>query len=101
MDRITQHKLFFLIISLLISLPFAVQLPNIKTVDNVDYFTLENDPDIKFYDQVKEIFGNDEFFIIAFKKDSIFTHDNLMLLKEITDELDQVEEIREIGRAHV
>ncbi|MBU2454044.1 MAG: MMPL family transporter, partial [Proteobacteria bacterium] len=96
MDRITQHKLFFLIISLLISLPFAVQLPNIKTVDNVDYFTLENDPDIKFYDQVKEIFGNDEFFIIAFKKDSIFTHDNLMLLKEITDELDQVEEIREV-----
>jgi hypothetical protein len=96
MNRITQHKVLFLLLSILISLPFLVQLPKVKTVDNVDYFTLEHDPDIKFYDEIKEIFGNDEFFIIAFKKEDIFTHDTLTLLKKITDELEQIEEIREV-----
>lgn len=96
MDKITRHKLLFLIISLLISLPFLVHLPQIKTVDNVDYFTLENDPDIQFNDEMKKIFGNDEFFVIAFKKENIFTNDNLTLLKEITDKLERIEEIREI-----
>ncbi len=96
MEKITLHKLFFLIISLMISLPFIAHLPKVQTVDNVDYFTLENDPDIKFYDEIKKIFGNDEFFIIAFKKDNIFTYENLTLLKEITDDLEQVEEILEV-----
>ncbi|CCK80461.1 efflux RND transporter permease subunit [Desulfobacula toluolica] len=96
MDKITQHKVFFLILSLLISIPFVVYLPKIKTVDNVDYFTLENDPDIEFYDDIKEIFGNDEFFIIAFKKENIFTYDTLTILKDITDDLEQIEELREV-----
>ncbi len=96
MDKITQHKFFFLILSLLISLPFLISLPRVKTVDNVDYFTLENDPDIHFYDGIKKIFGNDEFFIIALKKDNIFTYKNLTLLKDITDDLEQLDDIREI-----
>ncbi len=96
MDKITQHKVFFLILSLLIALPFFIQLPKVKTVDNVDYFTLENDPDIHFYDEIKKIFGNDEFFIIAFKKDNIFTYKNLTLLKEITNDLENLNDIREV-----
>ncbi|NOX32543.1 MAG: RND transporter, partial [Deltaproteobacteria bacterium] len=96
MDRITQHKVFFFIISILISLPFIILLPKVKTVDNVDYFTLEHDPDIKFYDEIKKTFGNDEFFIIAFKKDNIFTYDNLTLLKEITADLEQLDDVREV-----
>lgn len=86
LTRITHHKFLFFFLSILFSLPFLFNLPNVKTVDNVDYFTLENDPDIEFYDEFKEVFGNDEFFIIAFKTDDIFTQVNLTLLKEITDD---------------
>lgn len=96
MDRITQHKVFFFMLALLVSLPFIIHLPEIKTVDNVDYFTLENDPDIEFYDDIKEIFGSDEFFIIAFKKENIFTYDTLTLLNEITADLEKIEELREV-----
>jgi len=95
-DRITHHSIFFLVVSLLIALPFIIQAPKVKTVDNVDYFTLENDPDVKFYDAFKAVFGNDEFFIIAFKKDDIFTVENLTLLKDMTRDLEAIEEIREI-----
>lgn len=96
MDFITRHKWFSLILSLLVSLPFIVQLPRVKTVDNVDYFTLENDPDVQFYEDFKDVFGNDEFFVIAFQKDDIFTHENLTLLRSITEDLEQIEGIREI-----
>jgi hypothetical protein len=62
----------------------------------VDYFGNKNDPEIIFYEKLKTIFGNDEFFIIAFKKDNLFTAEHLGLLKRLTDELAGVEGIREI-----
>jgi hypothetical protein len=68
----------------------------VKTVDNVDYFTLEGDPDTDFYESFKQIFGNDEFFVIAFKKNNLFSYDNLTLLKNLTEELESIQGIREV-----
>ena len=55
-----------------------------------------SDPDVAFYEELKTIFGNDEFFIIAFKKDNLFTKENLESLKQLTDELSGIEGIRDI-----
>lgn len=93
---VTEHPRFFLIISLIIAFIFISFVPFVKTVDNVDYLTLEDDPDVKFYDEFKEIFGNDEFFVIAFEKDDIFTKENLTLLKKITENLENLEEVEEV-----
>ena len=95
-DIVTQRNVLFLIISIIFALPFISFAPFVKTVDNVDYFTLKNDPDVEFYDKFKEVFGNDEFFIIAFEKDDIFTTENLTLLQKITDELEDIDDIREV-----
>jgi uncharacterized membrane protein YdfJ with MMPL/SSD domain len=38
---IIKHPWLSLMLSLIISLPFLLFLPHIKTVENVDYFTLE------------------------------------------------------------
>src|SRR6056297_3245968 len=84
--QIVSHRFIVLCLSILAAIPFLIQLPDVKTVDNVDYFTIENDPDVLFYDRMKEIFGNDEFFIIAFQKDNLFTRKNLQLLKTLTDD---------------
>lgn len=94
--QVVSHKFIVLCLSILVSLPFLIKLPEVKTVDNVDYFGNKNDPDIVFYKELKTIFGNDEFFIIAFKKDNLFTAKNLGLLKRLTDELAGFEGIREI-----
>ena len=95
-DIVTQRNVLFLIISISFALPFISFAPFVKMVDNVDYFTLQNDPDVEFYDKFKEIFGNDEFFIIAFEKHDIFTSENLALLQKITDELEDIDDIREV-----
>ena len=62
----------------------------------MDYFAIKNDKDVIFYEKMKTIFGNDEFFIIAFKKENLFTSENLALLKKLTEELACIEGIQEI-----
>ncbi|MDY7037073.1 MAG: MMPL family transporter, partial [Thermodesulfobacteriota bacterium] len=93
---VTQHPKFFFVASLFIACFFIAFIPFARTVNNVDYFTLENDPDIQYYDNFKEIFGNDEFFVIAFEKDDIFTEDTLTLIEDITQNLEEIEEIDKV-----
>ena len=93
---LTRHRWVFLIFSSLIAVALIAFNPFVKIIDNVDYFTVEDSQDAKFYDDLKEIFGSDEFFVIAFEADDLFSADNLNMLKEITDELEMVEEIRDV-----
>ena len=74
---VCRHPKTFFAISLVIALSFMVFNLYVKTVDNVDYFTIENDPDIAFYDGFKELFGNDEFFVIAVKSEDLFSKQKL------------------------
>lgn len=95
-DSVTNRPVLFLVASLIFALPFIAFAPFVKTVDNVDYFTLEGNPDVAFYDQFKEIFGNDEFFVIAFEDEDIFTPENLGLIRDVTEELEDLEGIRDV-----
>lgn len=96
LNFIIDHHRFSFVISLLISLPFLINVPNIKTVSSVDEFKLNNHPNYIFYEDFKKIFGNDEFFVIVFKDNLIFSKKNLTLLKEITEKLEAIEEVREV-----
>jgi len=93
---VTEHPRIFLIIFLIIACIFSSFAPFTKTVNNVDYFTLEDNPDVEFYDRFKEIFGNDEFFVIAFENPDIFTPKNLTLIQNITEELEELEEAKDV-----
>ncbi len=95
-DLTTSQPVVVFFVSLLFSLLFVLHLPEIKTVDNVDYFTIKGDPDKAFYESFKKIFGNDEFFIIAFQEKDIFTHRNLSILKDITEKLEELPEVRKV-----
>jgi predicted RND superfamily exporter protein len=95
-EIVIKHNVIVLSGAILFALPFFIWAPFVKTVDNVDYFTVENNDETKFYDQLKKTFGNDEFFIIAFQKENQFTHDNLNLLQHLTMDLEGIEEVREV-----
>lgn len=95
-EAVCNHPRIFLLCSIIFALCFMAFLPYTKTVDNVDYFTPKDDPDVRFYDGFKGVFGNDEFFIIAFEEDDIFTTKNLNLIKNITDQLETLEEVRKV-----
>ena len=95
-NLITKHPWLALLLSFVMAAPFMFFLPQVKTVDNVDYMTVENDPDIEYFDDFKEIFVNHEFFVIAFKDDNIFKTKNLELIQAITSRLEELEEVKEV-----
>ena len=93
---ITRHHSIFLIASLLFAGVFMAFNPFVEIAENVDYFTVEDNQDVKFYNDFKEIFGSDAFFVIAFETQDLFTAKNLRLLQKITDDLEMLEEIRDV-----
>ena len=92
----TTHPVLSLILSLLLALPFMAQLPRVQTVDNVDYFTVEDDPDAAFYTTIKDTFGDDEFFVIAFTSPELFSQPMLRMIADITQELEALPDVREV-----
>ena len=93
---LTRHSKLFLLLSIIVVITFGSFAPFVQTVNNVDYFRLQDHPDHKFYKQFQDVFGNEEFFIIAFEKKDIFTSYNLQLLKKITTELEGLELARDV-----
>ena len=93
---VTAHPRSFLLLSLGVLLAFGAFAPFVQTANNVDYFTLEEHPAHEFYQEFKQVFGNDEFFVIAFEKDDIFKPENLRLIKEVTRELESRDLVREV-----
>jgi predicted RND superfamily exporter protein len=93
---VTRRPLLCLVISLMLALPFLLQLPFVQTVDNVDYFTIEDDPDVAFYKTIKDTFGDDEFFVIAFSSPELFTPPLLRMIATITKELEAIPEVGEV-----
>jgi len=79
-----------------VALFFLTCIPNIQTIDNVDYFTVDDDPDFAFHKEIKEIFGDDEFFVISFKQPDIFTQPVLRMLKDVAAELEAHPGIRDV-----
>lgn len=95
-DLVTTYPYLFLVASLLFAAFFCSYVPLVRTAHSTDAMELANSPEIEFYNKFKEIFRNEEFFVIAFEKEDIFTKENLTLIKEITDKLKNIEEIRDI-----
>src|SRR5438552_2936457 len=83
-------------VSLLFAAFFCAHTPFVRTAHNVDAMTLINDPVVDFWKSFKEIFQNEEFFIIAFEQADIFTKENLTLIKNITDQLKNLEGVKDI-----
>ena len=93
---VTRRPLLSLALSFILAFPFLIQLPNVQTVDNVDYFTIEDDPDVAFYKTIKDTFGDDEFFVIAFSSPQMFTAPLLRMIATITKELEAIPEVGEV-----
>lgn len=93
---VTQHPLASFIVALTVLIPFSIQLPHLKSLDNVDDISREGHPDTAFYELMKETFGDDEFFVIAFSSPELFSTEMLGMIDEITERLEQIPEVREV-----
>jgi len=53
-----------------------------------------DDPDIRFYEQARQTFGNDESLLVVLRRPDLFTPEGLEKLRELTERLGKVEGVR-------
>jgi len=66
-----------------------------QQINNVDYFSVEND-DTRYFAEFKKIFPKSEFFAITFQKKEIFEQLNLEVLRDITNKLLALPEVLDV-----
>ncbi len=90
------HPLLTLSVLLLLGSPFLLALPRLKTANNIDFVTVDNNAEIAFYKKFKKVFDVEEMFVIVFQKKDIFQPRWLNLIRDVTDELSSWESINKV-----
>jgi hypothetical protein len=72
---------------------FYLTLP-IET--SVESLVIENDPDLVYYQEFKEQFGEDEFLVVGFEAPDVFDPDILEYIRKQTQRLQQIPEIEDV-----
>lgn len=95
-NLVTHSPRTVFILVLIFLIPIVSQLNKLRSLDNVDDIQLKDHPDAAFYETIKETFGNDEFFVIAFSHPDLFSKPVLRTIENITMQLENFPEVRKI-----
>ncbi|MBN2233384.1 MAG: MMPL family transporter [Deltaproteobacteria bacterium] len=63
---------------------------------SLESLIIERDPDLHFYEQYKDCFGEDEFLVVGFNAPDLFTPDRLAFVRRLTTEFEAIPEVREV-----
>lgn len=76
----------------------AVGLPRFKLDASADSLTLEHDKDLTYFRQMSKQFGSGDFLIVTYTpKQDLFSDPSLSLLRDLQDELAQIEGISNVN----
>lgn len=94
---IVEHPVPILIGMAVITLGFmGLTLPRLQQDHSMDKFFQRDDPDNVFREEFTRQFGNDEFFVIAFRDDHLFSPPVLHLIQHLTSQLEEMEEVQDV-----
>ncbi|MDD2558519.1 MAG: MMPL family transporter [Desulfuromonadaceae bacterium] len=95
-QAIFRHPRTYLAALALLTLFFGYFYATLQTETSVESLIIEDDPDRRFYERFKEQFGEDEFLVVGFQHEDLFSPETLALIKQQTDRLEQIEEVKEV-----
>lgn len=72
------------------------QIPRLTTVSTVDVFLDWTNPSARYFREFKKEFPKEDYFLIAFEDDQLFSAPSLARLREITRELEALEEVMDV-----
>lgn len=93
---IIYHPKTILLFLLLLTLGFMYSLSHIEEDQSMDKYFRSNDDDYAFREIFKKQFNSDEFFLIAFETQNVFSTEVLTTIDRITAKLEAIEEVREV-----
>ena len=95
-NQIFRHPGLYLSIIILIAIGCALLYSRLPVETSVESLIMEDDPDLLFHNDFKEQFGEDEFLVAAFSDPDIFTPGFLRFIEQLTGQLEDIEEVREV-----
>jgi len=85
-----------LIITALITLFFCYQLFHMEFDTSLSAFVIKDDPDLAYYNKIKEIFETDETVVIGFKARNLFGKNDLEFIDRLSKEIGQIDSVRNV-----
>jgi predicted RND superfamily exporter protein len=93
---ITGHPGWVITTALLLGLFFWSFLPRVTFRPDVDDFLATQDPSFILRENLRSLFPNNEFIVIAFQSDDLFTAENLGVLQQLTEDLEGLELVKDV-----
>ncbi len=84
MEWIIRYPVLSFLISITLSLAFIPQVGNIIIDSTSESLYVPGDPEVQFYQEVREVFGDDTILTILIKSDNIFTYEILKSIERLT-----------------
>lgn len=82
-----RFPLLVLAAALALTAAAARELPRFGFDAGSDSLVLENDPDLKIYDDSRVVFGSDEYLLIAYRRDDFFNREEIDRLAALSGRL--------------
>lgn len=95
-DAVTKHYRLTLFVTLIITIFMASFFIKQDQDNNIGVFFEDNDPIYKRYSDFIEEYGSEEFVLLAFKGENIFTPFIIGLTRELTEKLRNIEGIERV-----
>lgn len=92
-DLTFAHWKWIVLFTLLATLFFAISIKNIRIDNSIETITVDGDPDLELLLEMEEVFGTDEFIVIAFSGEDIFSPKVLQMIERITNRIRNMENI--------
>ena len=93
---IITHRWWFITLICTITIACAYRARNIKTDNSIEIWLKQDDPSLKFYNEFKKNFGNEEFLIIAINNDNIFTRQFIKNVSKASDAIKKIDGVKDV-----
>ncbi len=94
---ILKHPVYAVLCSFLLTVTFALYIPDFKLDASADSLVLENDQALKYYRSIKARYGSDDFLIITYTPmRGLFTDEVLNDIASLRDKIKRLERIASV-----
>ncbi len=95
-EFILAHRLLISVLLLILTLALTYQLRLFRISQSQHKDLPQNDPDLVYFEQFCQRFGDAELLIIAVAADDMFTADNLQYLQQLTELIGRIPDVEEV-----
>ena len=96
LDWLLRYRLGVVAVVLLLTLPAIYALSGLESEDTYEGWFAPDDPVYRFYREFERRFADDDFFVIVFRDEKLFSRETLRRIAELTERVEELPYVREV-----